>query len=178
MEETPETVIQKKYGIELKRTSKGVWYIGSLSITADTKEEFEQAIDYAKEIANKKFSDIQEMGDKLMLEKSREFLEDDEPSNRGKTKKQRKPLEPIYLDQEDQKLFERLKIKRKELADEKGWHAYVIAHNRILELFASKKPKTKEEMLSIEGMGEKKFQDYGEIFLKEVVDYCALLGKV
>ena len=173
MKETPETVIQKKYGIELKRTSKGVWYIGSLSITADTKEEFEQAIDYAKEIANKKFSDIQEMGDRLMLEKSREFLEDTEPSDYIKPKKQRKPLEPVYLDQEDQKLFERLKIKRKEIADKMGYPAYVIFHNRALAQLASKKPLTKEDMLAIEGIGEKNFQAHGEVFLKEVVDYCA-----
>lgn len=172
MEETPEAVIQKKYGINLKRTSKGVWYIDSLSINADTKEEFEQAIDEAKEIANKKFSDIQEMGDRLMFEKSREFLRDNEPFSHIKPKKQRKPVEPIELNQEDQKLFEKLKIKRKEMADEKGFPAFIIAYNRTLEQIASKKPITKADMLAIEGMGEKRFQDYGEIFLKEVINYC------
>jgi len=161
MGDTPEAVIQKKYAIELKRTSKGVWYIHSLSINADTKEEFEQAIDEAKEIANRKFADIQEMGDRMMLERGKK-----------KPKKERKPVEPIQLNQEDLKLLEKLKTRRKELADKKGFPAYVIAHNRLLELFASKKPKTKEEMLLVGGMGEKRFGDYGEIFLREIIDYC------
>jgi len=172
MEETPEAVIQKKYGLELKRTSKGVWYIGSLSINADTKEEFEQAIVDAKEIASKTLSDVQEMGNRLMLEKSREFLRDNEPFNHIKPKKQRKPVEPIHLDQEDQKLLEKLKTKRNEIANEKNFPSYLIFNNSTLAHFASKKPKMKEEMLLIHGVGEKKFQDYGEIFLKEIADYC------
>ncbi|MCH7568749.1 MAG: HRDC domain-containing protein [Nanoarchaeota archaeon] len=172
MEETPEAVIQKKYGINLKRTSKGVWYIDSLSINADTKEEFEQAIIEAKEIASKTLSDVQEMGNRLMLEKSQEFLKDNESSSNIKPKKQRNPVEPIELNQEDQKLFERLKIKRNEIANEKNFPSYLIFNNSTLAYFASKKPQMKEEMLLIHGVGEKKFQDYGEIFLKEIADYC------
>jgi superfamily II DNA helicase RecQ len=162
--EDHDSVIQKKYGIELKRSSKGDWYISSLSINADTKEEFERAIDEAKEIANKKFSDVQEMGErmneKLILERGREIVF-------GKlSKKQKKPVEPIKLNEGDQKLFEKLKIKRKEIADEKGFPPYIIAHDRTLARMALKKPKTKMEMLSVGGFGERKYEDYGEIFLK------------
>lgn len=139
----------KKYKINIDCTKDGEWYLKSLSINADTKEDFKETLEEARRVVKYGFSSIEKP---------------------QKTKKSIK--QEIQLNQEDQKLFERLKIKRNEIANEKNFPSYLIFNNSTLAYFASKKPQTQEEMLLIHGVGEKKFQDYGEIFLKEIADYC------
>ncbi len=69
-----QVLMPKKYGIELKRSTRGEWYIGSLSINADTKEEFEQAMKEAIEIASEGLEELQKRVAKILAEKSQEFL--------------------------------------------------------------------------------------------------------
>ena len=67
---------------------------------------------------------------------------------------------------EDKELFEALRKWRKERAIKLGIKPYIIfADSTIIEL-ANKKPKNKEELLNIRGMGEKKYENYGEEILK------------
>jgi superfamily II DNA helicase RecQ len=136
-----------KYKINIHCAEDGGWYLKSISINVDTKEEFKEAIEEARRLVTFGFG----------------------PNK--KLSKPKKSIEPIQLNEKDKKLLEKLKVKRNEIANEKGFPSYIVANNRTLELFASKKPKTKSEMLEIAGMGEKKFQDYGVIFLKEIKDF-------
>ena len=66
---------------------------------------------------------------------------------------------------EDQILYNKLKNKRKELADSIGAPAYVVATNRMLESLVSVKPKKKEELNEIYGFSPQKIDLYGDIFL-------------
>ena len=69
-------------------------------------------------------------------------------------------------------LFEALRKKRAEIAHRKGKPAYVIFHDRTLREMATYQPITEESMLSISGVGEKKHETYGTIFLDIIREHC------
>lgn len=62
-------------------------------------------------------------------------------------------------------LFSRLRELRKEIADEKNVPPYVLFSDATLRELSRYFPLTKEEMLEIKGVGEKKYVQYGEVFL-------------
>ncbi|MHB8109880.1 MAG: DNA helicase RecQ [Syntrophorhabdaceae bacterium] len=71
----------------------------------------------------------------------------------------------------DSELFEKLKTTRYELAKKQSLPAYIIFHNNTLMEFAAVLPDTLEEMESIRGVGQKKLELYGEVFLKIIKEY-------
>ena len=66
----------------------------------------------------------------------------------------------------DKDLFERLRVKRTELANEKGVPAYIIFSDKVLKHLANDRPTDKTSMLEVNGVGEKKFEQFGEDFLE------------
>jgi ATP-dependent DNA helicase RecQ len=68
----------------------------------------------------------------------------------------------------DAELFERLRALRKRLADERKVPAYVVFSDRTLQAMAAQKPGTADGLLEIHGVGQKKLDEYGEVFLKEI----------
>lgn len=62
-------------------------------------------------------------------------------------------------------LLQKLKDWRREKAQKEGIAAFRIFHNRTFETIVSLKPKTKEELMVIKGIGERKFEKYGESIL-------------
>ncbi|MBU0559881.1 MAG: DNA helicase RecQ [Bacteroidetes bacterium] len=72
----------------------------------------------------------------------------------------------------DHLLFATLRKKRKEIADEMRLPPYVIFSDKTLSEMATYFPTTKVEMIRIHGLGEIKFEKYGQIFLNEIIDYC------
>ena len=78
------------------------------------------------------------------------------------------------LKDNQEKLWSALRFCRKELADEQGVPPYVIFHDATLMQMMEYKPTEEKELLKISGVGERKSQRYGEIFLaviKEHVEY-------
>ena len=72
----------------------------------------------------------------------------------------------------DERLFEKLKEKRNELAAAAGnVPAYVIFSNQTLEFFTRLRPKTTEAGLRIRGVGEVKAERYLEDFLDVIRGY-------
>ncbi|MGP4039493.1 DNA helicase RecQ [Gracilibacillus sp. D59] len=65
----------------------------------------------------------------------------------------------------DMEMFEQLRKLRKSLADEQGVPPYVIFSDKSLREMSVAKPKSKYEMLQIHGVGERKFEQYGEVFM-------------
>ncbi len=61
--------------------------------------------------------------------------------------------------------FEELRKLRKSIASEVGLPPYVIFSDSTLKAFTIYLPETKSEMLSIKGVGEQKWEKYGEPFL-------------
>jgi ATP-dependent DNA helicase RecQ len=71
----------------------------------------------------------------------------------------------------DEILFAQLRALRKELADERGVPAYVIFGDKTLRELARAYPVTVSEMEGIFGIGERKREEFGEIFAKEIAAY-------
>ena len=70
----------------------------------------------------------------------------------------------------DEELFEELRQKRSELASEMGVPAYIIFSDKTLKHLANDKPHDKVSMLEVNGVGEKKYQQFGEEFLAVIND--------
>jgi ATP-dependent DNA helicase RecQ len=66
----------------------------------------------------------------------------------------------------DEELYERFRGLRKELALNHEVPAYVIFGDKTLKELTQKLPTTKEQMLEINGVGEVKFEKYGEPFIQ------------
>lgn len=64
--------------------------------------------------------------------------------------------------------FEELRKLRAELARKRGVPPYIVASDKTLADLCGKMPHTREELLEVNGMGEKKVQMYGEAFLAKV----------
>jgi len=61
--------------------------------------------------------------------------------------------------------FEQLRALRLEIAKENGIPPYVVFSDKTLKEMAEKLPQDKEAMLEVSGVGEVKFERYGEAFL-------------
>jgi ATP-dependent DNA helicase RecQ len=70
----------------------------------------------------------------------------------------------------DEELFELLRTKRSELASEMGVPAYIIFSDKTLKHLANDKPSDKVSMLEVNGIGAKKYDQFGEEFLSVIND--------
>jgi ATP-dependent DNA helicase RecQ len=90
-----------------------------------------------------------------------------------KEKKQnlRKRNEMREIKEADKALWEALREKRKELADEQGVPPYVIFHDATLMEMVEKRPLSFPAMLGISGIGDSKLEKYGGDFLAVIEEY-------
>lgn len=72
----------------------------------------------------------------------------------------------------DHALFEKLRKKRKELADKAGVPPYVIFSDKTLMEMATFYPRSDETLLHIHGVGSVKHKKYGSCFLDIIGSYC------
>ena len=73
----------------------------------------------------------------------------------------------------DEALFEQLRALRAEVAKEAGIPAYMVFSNATLIDMSARKPKTPDEMLEVSGVGEKKLEAYGRLFLTAIEEFSA-----
>ncbi len=66
----------------------------------------------------------------------------------------------------DPAVFEALRVKRKELAEERGVPAYVVFSDATLAEMAAIKPRSLGELSAISGVGPTKLSRYGQSFLE------------
>ena len=72
------------------------------------------------------------------------------------------------LDEQEQRLFERLRETRLSLARARKVPAYVIFHDRTLLEMARRKPRTLNELLAVPGVGQAKLQAFGQVFTEAI----------
>lgn len=96
-----------------------------------------------------------------LIKRSGNFVAKDQPEIKE---------EPIIC-QKDIRLFNALKEKRMELANNIGAPPYCIATNRTLQSMITIKPKTREQMLMVLGFGPRKVEQYGDVLLKVIADH-------
>ncbi|MGG1245593.1 DNA helicase RecQ [Bacillus spizizenii] len=75
---------------------------------------------------------------------------------------------------ENDELFERLRMVRKEIATEQGVPPFVVFSDQTLKEMSGKQPVNDEELLSIKGVGEQKRAKYGRLFLQEIQAYAGM----
>jgi ATP-dependent DNA helicase RecQ len=68
-------------------------------------------------------------------------------------------------------LFEALRARRRELAEESGVPPYVIFHDSTLRGIAENRPSTLAELARVQGVGEAKLMRYGEAMLAVVAGH-------
>ena len=66
------------------------------------------------------------------------------------------------------KLFEELRQLRLTIAKEEGMPPYIIFNDKTLIEMCVRRPKSKQEMLAVSGVGENKFCKYGERFMEAI----------
>ena len=104
----------------------------------------------------------------LRGEKVVEMRKDPGESKRATTRRLR-DFDTEFENEEDRDLWERLRTMRRELATGQNVPPYVIFSDRTLWEMVRFKPRTLEDMMSINGVGVKKLDQYGLAFL-DVMD--------
>ncbi|SHJ26572.1 ATP-dependent DNA helicase RecQ [Hymenobacter daecheongensis DSM 21074] len=66
-------------------------------------------------------------------------------------------------------LYEKLRQLRKRIADEQNVPPYVVFSDATLQEMAAERPVSRVAMLGISGVGMKKFETYGEQFIREIL---------
>ena len=111
-----------------------------------------------------------------LTEKSEELLSEGisvtmkmakEPSKKQSEKKKKKPRTSAQIMGEaDESVFEHLRSLRTEIAREERIPPYMVFSDKTLVHMCILNPRTKEEMLRVNGVGENKYKKYGERFIK------------
>lgn len=88
-------------------------------------------------------------------------------------KKKEAAVETDAWDGVDRGLFEMLRKLRRKEAEARAMPTYVVFSDAALREMARRRPSTLEAFRTIRGVGEKKLEDYGEIFVQSLVEYCS-----
>jgi len=71
----------------------------------------------------------------------------------------------------DEALFEKLRVLRKQLADERGVPPYIVFSDVALRQMARFYPQGDAEFSRISGVGEKKLREFGTVFRREIASH-------
>ncbi|MDD3278071.1 MAG: DNA helicase RecQ [Lachnospiraceae bacterium] len=95
-----------------------------------------------------------------------------EKTEAKKEKKGRKAkITAASLEEADEELFEGLRALRTEIAKAEKVPPYIVFSDKTLIQMCTLKPKTREEMLEVSGVGEAKYQKYGDRFLEVLLGF-------
>ncbi|MBX2848308.1 MAG: DNA helicase RecQ [Acidiferrobacterales bacterium] len=78
---------------------------------------------------------------------------------------------PLKVDEPDRALWQALKQCRKQLADQQGVPPFHIFHDATLMEMMQYRPKSKAELLTINGVGEVKLKRFGVDFLEVLAEF-------
>ncbi len=122
--------------------------------------------------------DIAEHGGLHLTEAGKKFLKEKEslrlckPAERvrdnGRTRAPASRTAIAFESDADQRLFVALKEARMALARAQNIPPYIIFHDKTLRELALHKPSSREDMLTISGIGEQKIARYGDAFLSVI----------
>jgi ATP-dependent DNA helicase RecQ len=70
-----------------------------------------------------------------------------------------------YFDDYEVDIYDKLRELRTQIATQKGIPPYIVFSDKTLKDLSNKQPQNKVEMLEVHGIGEVKFERYGEAFL-------------
>jgi ATP-dependent DNA helicase RecQ len=82
--------------------------------------------------------------------------------------RQAKPRPADFSDADDIRLWETLRRLRMDIARDEGLPPFVVFHDRTLREMVANRPISREGLLRIPGVGERKADRYGDAFLKAI----------
>jgi ATP-dependent DNA helicase RecQ len=85
--------------------------------------------------------------------------------------KKKLPVKGVDSDRYDEGLFERLRIVRKNIAEEQQVPPYVIFSDKTLHEICRRYPASLSDMRKISGVGDVKLERYGSYFMDEIEKY-------
>ncbi len=83
------------------------------------------------------------------------------------------PISNSSMNHAAMRLFERLRELRRKLAEEMNAPAFVVFSDRTLRAMAKARPTDRSSMLRIKGVGDAKFDSYGQRFLEVIEEFEA-----
>ena len=86
------------------------------------------------------------------------------------TVKKKKRTAGVLLSNEQEVLFEKLRQLRMEIAKEEKVPPYIVFSDKTLVHMCQVRPENKAQMLKVSGVGEFKYQKYGESFLEVILN--------
>ncbi|CAN7668664.1 DNA helicase RecQ [Bosea sp. LjRoot237] len=110
-------------------------------------------------------------GEDILFGREPIALRVDPLAERRSRRGQREAARADGLDGDTAALFEHLRQLRLSIAREEGVAAYIIFTDRTLIAMARERPLGLEEMRAIEGVGERKLAQYGEVFLDAIATF-------
>ncbi len=93
------------------------------------------------------------------------------PQERAR-KKEAAAVETDAWEGVDRDLFGVLRTLRREQAEARDIPAYIVFSDAALRDMARRRPSTLEAFRTIRGVGEKKLDDYGDVFVDCLIKYC------
>ncbi|MGL5040238.1 MAG: HRDC domain-containing protein, partial [Aeromonas sp.] len=72
----------------------------------------------------------------------------------------------------DKRLFKELRGLRKKIAEHDEVPPYVVFNDATLVEMAQLMPMTEDELLAINGVGQRKLERFGEAFMDLIIRYC------
>lgn len=72
---------------------------------------------------------------------------------------------------DDAELFERLRALRRKLAEWRDVPPYIVCSDKTLRGLCRQRPATREDLLEVSGIGERKADEFGEAFLKAISEF-------
>lgn len=120
--------------------------------------------------------DLEGHGGLHLTEESRPVLRGELPlhlrkfSRKAKAKS-RERKSNRFSNQGQDKLWQALRNRRQQLADEQGIPAYMIFHDATLAEMVENRPETLAQLSNISGVGASKQESYGEAFLEVLNEY-------
>jgi ATP-dependent DNA helicase RecQ len=91
---------------------------------------------------------------------------------RKEAKKKAAAVETDAWEGVHRELFEALRKLRRDEAERRGISTYIVFSDAALREMARRRPSTLEAFRTIRGVGEKKLEDYGDLFVNCLVKYC------
>lgn len=110
-------------------------------------------------------------GNLKICEKSKEVLFKNKKLYMTDSKKPSKKAKTYENNDFSIPLYERLKALRFSLSKKNKVPAYIIFTDATLKDMAMKKPTNESEFMSVSGVGRKKLETYGAVFIKEILEY-------
>ena len=115
---------------------------------------------------------LNEKSDSLLEGKvsvSMKMAKEQEKTEKTAVKKKKKTA-GVLLSNEQEALFEKLRQLRMEIAKEEKVPPYIVFSDKTLVHMCQVRPENKAQMLKVSGVGEFKYQKYGERFLEVILN--------